>query len=193
MLTTTHALAGLAALSRRDAPTRNRWVLFGSLLPDIPIFVWGGWHIFVLGTDGATLWRELYFAPFMQTLIAPFNSVVVLGALAALAWWQRQRGWAQALLMVALAGLLHIALDAPVHTEDAYRHLWPLSDYRFHSPVSYWDADRGAGWFMFVESAVVLLCVAVLWRRFSALWVRGLLGVIAGLTLALPLILSLVS
>ncbi len=191
MNTSTHALIGLAVLARRGEPFRNRWVLFGSLLPDIPIFLWGGWHMFVLQTDGQTLWRELYFAPFMQTLIAPFNSVIVLGALTGLSLWQRNRGCAQALLMVCLAGLIHIAFDFPVHTDDAYRHLWPLSDWRFNSPVSYWDSNAGAGWFMYFEAAVVLLCVALLWRRFPKPWVRVLFGIIAALTVAMPIVFTI--
>ena len=193
MNTTTHALVGLAVLARRGEPVRNRWVLFGSVLPDIPIFIWGAWHMFVLGTDGQTLWRELYFAPFMQTLIAPFNSVVVLGALSLLAWTQRSRTWGLALLTICLAGLLHIACDFPVHTDDAYRHLWPLSDWRFNSPISYWDSQRGAGWFVYLEAAITAACIAVLWRRFPKTWVRIVLGLLATLTLALVIAIGVFS
>ncbi|MGB3455453.1 MAG: hypothetical protein WBG08_13810 [Litorimonas sp.] len=176
MNTPTHALVALAALSKADDRRRNGWALAGGLVPDLAIFLWAPWQRWGLGRDWSAIWREHYFEPPMQTLIALFNSVPIYTALLAVGLWQRGRMWGTLLWVFAAGALLHIALDAPVHAHDAYRHLWPLSDWRFESPVSYWESDLGAQWVALVELAIVSLCAAILWRRFPKRWVRIVLG-----------------
>jgi hypothetical protein len=183
--TPTHALIGLALLARRGEPVRNRWVLFGSLLPDIPIFVWGFWHMFVRRTDPELLWGTLYFAPPMQLAIAPWNSIPAMAAGAAIGWAFRDRRWAAWLGLVCVAALIHIAFDVPVHSDDAYRHFWPLSDWRYESPLSYWNSLDNARWVTLVEGLIALACGAVLWRRFPKAWKRALTALFAGGTAAL--------
>ncbi len=34
---------------------------------------------------------------------------------------------------------LHACFDFPLHHDDAHHHFFPFSDWRFLSPVSYWD------------------------------------------------------
>lgn len=87
-------------------------------------------------------------------------------------------------MLFGLTALLHIALDAPVHASDAYRHFWPLSDWRFFSPLSYWETLHHAQWVALFEAALVALCTFMLWRRFKALWVRGMLALILLATVA---------
>ena len=179
MNTPTHIVVALAALSRRGESAPNRAVLAGALIPDIAIYLWAPWQYLVRGRSGDDIWNTLYFEPPMQTAIALINSVPIYAALALLGWVQRGKVWGMLMLAFALAALLHIALDLPVHSGDAYRHFWPVSDWRFYSPVSYWEADKGARWVSLVEAAVVLGSVAVLWRRFPTLWVRVLLALAA--------------
>ena len=185
MNTTTHALIGLALLGRRGRPIRNRWVLFGSLLPDIAIFIWGAWHMLVLRTDPELLWGTLYFEPFMQGVIAPINSIPVFVALAAIGAWQRRRRWGMLLLLASLAALIHIAFDLPVHSEDAYRHFWPLSDWRYNSPLSYWNSEDNARLVVGVEALIAALCGVVLWRRFPHRWKRVLTALVSGATVVM--------
>jgi membrane-bound metal-dependent hydrolase YbcI (DUF457 family) len=63
--------------------------------------------------------------------------------------------------------LLHALGDAFLHREDGHRHLWPISTWRFESPVSYWDpahhGSLGAGF----EVGVVLASTVALWRDAS--------------------------
>ena len=40
----------------------------------------------------------------------------------------------------AASGLAHIACDFFLHHTDAHRQFWPFSDWRFRSPLSYWDS-----------------------------------------------------
>ena len=178
MNTPTHALVAFAALSKRGERPRNLWALAGGLIPDLAIFLWAPWQRWGLGRDWGAIWQQHYFEPPMQTLIALFNSVPIYTGLLALGLWRRGKVWATMLWVFAAAALLHIALDAPVHGHDAYRHLWPLSDWRFFSPVSYWETDLHARWVSLAELAIVLGCAAVLWRRFPRVWVKIVLGLL---------------
>ncbi|MEM7565947.1 MAG: hypothetical protein AAF321_01825 [Pseudomonadota bacterium] len=93
---------------------------------------------------------------------------------------------ASALLVMGLAALLHLALDAPVHVDDAHRHLWPLGDWRFRSPVSYWDPDHHGRLASAVEALLGLALCVVVWRRFRSWWVRAALLVCAAAYVLVP-------
>ena len=93
--------------------------------------------------------------------------------------------------LFALAALVHLAGDLPLHADDAHRHFWPLTDWRFHSPVSYWDRAHHGGVFSVIEAALgVVLCV-MLWSRFHAAWVRALLVLAATVYVGVPLYFTL--
>lgn len=177
MITSTHALLSLAVLSKRGERKRNLSVLFGSLLPDMAIFLWAPYQAIVNGVSGEEMWDKLYFEPPMQNLIAWFNSIPIYGALALIGFLARSKLWGKLLLVFALAALIHIAGDMPVHADDAYRHFWPISDWRFYSPLSYWDVDHHAGWIGKVDVAIALGSIAVLWQRFPTRRVRTVLTV----------------
>lgn len=179
MITSTHALLSLAVLSKRGNRKRNLSVLAGSLIPDAAIFLWAPYQYIINDVSGHEIWDELYFAPPMQNLIAWFNSIPIYAALALIGFFARGKTWGKILLIFALAALLHIAGDMPVHADDAYRHLWPISDWRFYSPLSYWDIDHHAGWVGKIDIAIGLACIAILWQRFPARWVKIALGVTA--------------
>lgn len=190
MNTPTHALVALAILSKADNRPRNLWVLAGALIPDLIIFFWAPWQRWGVGSDWSAIWTQHYFDAPAQALIAPFNSLLIYGALLIVGFYLSQRHttrapWGMWITVFSLAALIHIGLDAPVHSHDAYRHLWPVSDWRFYSPLSYWETDLHARWVSLVETALVLISAVVLWRRFPKLWVK--------ITLSLLVILTLVS
>ena len=189
----THTLLALALLSKRGATKRNWAVILGSLIPDAAIWFWAPYQSFVNGVSGEQMWRELYFGTPMQNLIAYFNSTPIYAALAVLGYVMRAKRWGKLLLAFALAALIHMATDLPVHNHDAYRHFWPLSDWRFLSPFSYYEREHHSGWVSVIEAAIALISIAVLWRRFPKLWVKIVLGVLALLYLALPIMLRLAS
>ena len=200
MNTQTHLLLGLAALSRgrggggpaaaTPAPV-NAALLLGALLPDASLFVmWG--QAKLEGVSEERIWSELYYSDLWQTAGAVTNSAPLFVLLAALAWFAggrlageaaRARPLASTALGVALAALVHVATDLPLHHDDGHPHLWPFSDWIFASPVSYWDpAHHGRLWSL-VEVTLALGLIVVLWRRFERRWARALL-VLAGLSYA---------
>jgi len=179
MITSTHALLSLAVLSKRGEKARNWSVLSGSLVPDLAIFLWAPYQRFVNGVSGKEMWNVLYFEPPMQNLIAWFNSIPIYTALAIIGYIGRGRVWGKLLLVFALAALIHIATDMPVHAEDAYRHFWPISDWRFYSPFSYWDYRHYGRWVGRLDIAIGLVCAAILWRRFPRPPVKITLAIIS--------------
>jgi membrane-bound metal-dependent hydrolase YbcI (DUF457 family) len=68
-----------------------------------------------------------------------------------------RRGDARAALLSFLLGWAgHVAADALTHSSDARPLLWPVSAYRFESPLSYREFDRYALPFTVAERAAVL-------------------------------------
>ena len=94
-------------------------------------------------------------------------------------------------MFLALAALTHLAADLPVHVDDAHRHLWPLSDWKFISPVSYWDpGHHGTAFSIFEALLGVVLCVILL-RRFESWLVRVPLILLVDAYVLVPLYFTL--
>ncbi len=126
-------------------------------------------------------------------MIAYFNSIPIYLSLALLGFVMRSKTWGKVILFFALAALTHMATDLPVHNHDAYRHFWPLSDWRFISPLSYYEREHHAGWVSLIEIVIALTSIFILWKRFPKLWVKIILGSLAAFYIALPIVLRLMS
>jgi hypothetical protein len=133
------------------------------------------WARWVDGRARSEIFRTLYFSDAWQAALAPWHSVPLWGAVLALGFATRS-GVVRAF---AAAGLLHMACDLPLHVDDGHRHFWPLSDWRFRSPVSYWDGRHYGDLFEPLEFALTIGLVAFLAYRHPSPWVRGALGVLA--------------
>ena len=165
MNTPAHLIFGLAAFGRPGRRRVTAAAVAGGLAPDLSLYLMAGVSIWVMGIPARTVFRELYYSDAWQAVFAVDNSFPVWGLLLAIGLW---RGW-PALRAFAGAGLLHLAFDLPLHTHDARRHFWPLSDWRFESPVSYWDRAAHAGIVAPLElGASALLTGVILWRFRSA-------------------------
>ncbi len=157
MNTQAHLLLGAAVLGRRNEPARNTAAVLGSLAPDLTMFAMVAWQGWVLGRTGSQIFGEDYFSPFWQEVFAISNSLIVFGAVAAVGALVR-RPW---LLVFGLAALLHVVTDIPLHVDDGHPPFWPLSDWIYRSPYSYWDARHGAGFIAPAEFA--LSCALAIW------------------------------
>lgn len=161
MNTPAHLVIGAAAFARPASRRMMGGALVGAMLPDLSLYVMVGVAIGVLGISPYHVFNVLYFSDAWQTVFAIDNSFILWGALLVLAM-RRKVDWA-----IALCGsaLLHIALDFPLHHDDGRPHFWPLSDWVFESPVSYWDRNHGAQWIAPIEAALVSVCAITLWLR----------------------------
>ena len=72
----------------------------------------------------------------------------------------------------------HCLADLPLHNDDAHRHFFPLSDWRFESPVSYWDPRHSGAYVAAAEIAMVLAGSIFLAVRYPQTWMRGLVGLV---------------
>ena len=184
MNTPAHLLIGAAVVmatrGRRPdaAPQRLVWAAFiGSLLPDASLYILAGGALFLFDIPPQTVFNDLYFSAAWQQVFAIDNSFVLWGGLLGLAlWWQKN--WAIAL---TLGALLHLALDFPLHHDDGRPHFWPISNWVFESPFSYWDRRQGANWIAPVEAAACIAAAVFLWRKRLGL---GIAVVVAALLLA---------
>ncbi len=171
MNTPAHLIFGAAAFAKPDRPFVTAAAIAGGLLPDLSLYLLVGWAMLVQGIDARTIFGDLYFSPAWQGIFAVDNSIPLWGAGLALALWLR----APVLLAFAGSGLLHLVFDFALHHDDARRHFWPLSDWVFQSPVSYWDGSHYGNIVGPLEIAACLVLCVALWRRFRSLAARGLI------------------
>jgi len=97
----------------------------------------------------ANLWGEVYWQADWQSVFAIGNSVPLYLCILLIAYLARRQTaatWPQWLSLFACAAILHITADFPVHSDDAHPHFWSFSDWRFHSPLSYWNDDPHGLW-----------------------------------------------
>lgn len=153
----------------------------GAALPDVPsvagtayyvgaAYLSEGWGS--MSSEGVL--SAIYFTgPFGATGSALHSIVPVaalLGIYAALRAWRFDLPKVALWLLVGWAG--HAVADFLTHAGDGARPLfWPISDWEWRSPVSYYDPDHYGVLFMFAEHGLILLVVALL--LFRRLWLRS--------------------
>jgi hypothetical protein len=193
MNTQSHIIMG-AALFGRDIPRRAWLGALGGFLPDIPmIAVVVGLKI--AGTPDRVIFGELYWQNWWQITNAIGHNFWLWGGLLLLAIVMRERlstsvraveGWTL-LGIVSASALLHTAIDFICHREDAHMSFWPITRWKFISPVSYWDSQHFGQWFSAFEAALSLVLIFILLRRFGHILVRIALGLAALLYVAVPI------
>lgn len=162
MNTPAHLLIGMAACGRKNVRGTGRASALGSLLPDLSLYLMAGVSLFILKIPAERVFGELYFSPAWQTVFSVDNSFVIWTFLLGVALFLQSR----LATACAAAALLHLATDFPLHNDDARPHFWPISDWVFESPLSYWDSDHNASWVAPFTLIAVLISSVVLWRRY---------------------------
>ena len=191
MNTQTHLLLATALFARpgRENRLRNAAVITGALLPDAVIFVMFAWSK-LIGVPESEVWSDWYFNPPWLTAIDWMNSLPLFGAILLVGWVlpRNPRGFdalSSVLMLFALAAITHLLGDLPLHVDDGHAHFVPFSEWRFVSPVSYWDPRHYGTIVSLMELALGLALIAILWRRFSGRVLRALLA-FAVLAYAIP-------
>ncbi len=179
MNTPAHLLIGAAAFGKKDQKGTTTAAFLGALAPDLSLYVMVTVSIWVMNIPAQRVFRELYYSDAWQSVFAVDNSFILWGIGLAIALWRKSTR----AIAFAAAGLLHLALDFPLHTHDARMHFWPVSSWVFESPVSYWDSRAHANIVGPIEALLSLVAAVVLWRRFRTTWFRLLVVLLVGFEL----------
>lgn len=165
MRTYSHALLTWAAArsARPSRPAQAAWTALGAALPDLPVLSGAAWlatrrlgRFSRADLDAEVCARDLFRRP-DAALHSALPVAAALAAYGAARARRRDRGDALPALLLGWAG--HVAADALTHGSDARPLLWPLSSFRFHSPVSYRERERHALPFTLAEHAALLAAV----------------------------------
>ena len=176
MNTPAHVVLNLLCLGKQAQASILTPVVIGAILPDAPMF----WFYFVekviRKTPESVIWRESYYQPHWQDFIDLFNSIplIGIGLLVALGCGST--------IGTLLCGsmLLHIAGDLPLHHDDAHRHFFPFSNWRFESPISYWDPNHYGHIFALFEILGVIISCILLFQTYDSWAGRLTLGLVGG-------------
>lgn len=178
MNTQTHMLlaGALFAKSGKGNYARNWAIAIGAIVPDAAVFVMFFWSKIV--APEREVWGTWYYNPPWSTAIDAANSIPLFAAIALIGFvlYRRNKSAAinTALLFGSLAALVHLFADFPLHVDDAHGHFWPLSHWKFISPIAYSDTNHYWLYWSGFEVLLGITLAIILWRRFSAWWVRGL-------------------
>ena len=155
MITPSHMIYSWA-LAKATDPKPNKLrtlvIVAGGLVPDLPAYAFFLVNTFILGTSQQLMWNTLYFDSTWAPFITLSHSLLLWPILLLFATLVKRA----LLRLFAISALLHVSLDFLVHHDDAYRHLWPLSDWKFMSPVSYWDPAYYGNWANLFDAVLVI-------------------------------------
>ncbi len=171
MNTPSHAIINLALLTKTQLPQANIAIVIGGILPDIPIFIFYFWAKFIARLPEAKIWSEAYYQPLIQNLVAIFHSIplAIIGLLISYYFdWQIMQ-------VICISLVLHSLLDLPVHNDDAHRHFFPFNNYRFISPISYWDPKHYGSIVALIEILLVLLATLRVFPGINSVVGKGLI------------------
>ena len=172
MRTYSHALLTWAA-ARRAAPSAQAasWAALGAALPDLPVLAGAAWltarrlgRFSRADLDAEVCARGHFRAPdaALHSALPAAAALVLYGICTA-----KPPNTNDALPALLLGWAGHIAADALTHGSDARPLLWPLSSYRFYSPVSYRERERHALPFTLAEHAALLAALLTSRNRSS--------------------------
>lgn len=174
MNTPAHALINLLIAGRRDRVDTAVPIVVGSLLPDLPMIAFYAWYR-LLGTPEYAIWGHYYPLPGWQAVFDSVHSLPLIALLWLAGLW-RGRRW---VMWLAVGMALHAVFDLATHHADAHRHFFPLWNWRFHSPVSYWNPAHFGRVASLLEAAASGFATAWLWRRYDSAGLRLMIAALA--------------
>ena len=181
MNTQSHVLMGILLFGGKVP--RTAWAAAaGGFAPDLPMLA----IVAVLRFSGYSLqdiFGRLYWSQWWQIANAIGHNFLLWSMVVGLSLMLRNSNsvktaaWSSLAIPFGAAALLHSAVDLLVHRQDAHMHFWPLSDWRFVSPVSYWDTSHYGTAFSLFEAAMGIAMALILFARFRRWQVRAALAV----------------
>ncbi len=161
MDTGAHIVCNLVVQSKRSNGRVFAAIIAGAILPDLPIMLFYAWESIIMKSPESVIWSDLYYLPAWQNFFDILNSLpLILVALILGVIFKTPL-----IVVIALSMTLHVLLDLPLHNDDAHRHFFPFSDWRFTSPVSYWDPRYYGDIMHIVQLVLVAIGLIILWFR----------------------------
>jgi hypothetical protein len=122
------------------------------------------------------IWSRTYYDPGWQASFDLGHSLPLIALGFALAWLAHSER-----AMAFFGGMaLHVPEDLFTHHDDGHRHFYPLSDWQFSSPISYWDPNHHGRIAAPIEALLGLAGCVVLFRRHRSLGARIALALVGG-------------
>ncbi len=159
-------------------PLRSRALLLGSVMPDVPLTAIAITTILtdlIQGNfaDEETLsyTQQLFDTWFFQSSWVKTAHNLFHGPIPVLVYiligyfaWKNGRKWGASIFWFGCACMLHTLIDIPLHYDDGPLLLFPFNfDFRYYSPVSYWDPARYGRQFTIFEHILVLGMLVWIW------------------------------
>ena len=188
MMTQSHLIFGMTAFGRAGSRKVTAASLIGAFIPDLSLYLLAGWQLLWVGTSPDIVFGEMYFSEEWHSIFRIDNSIILWGIALGLSVMLR------APVAIALCGaaLLHLFLDLPFHHDDGRAHFWPMTNWIFESPLSYWDRNHHGDLVSTMEILLALSCCVILWRRFADKIMRSLILLLAALGPAPPLLFNFI-
>ena len=155
MITPSHTIYSWAvAKATKQAPDMRRTLVFvaGGVVPDLPVYVFFLVHTFLIGSAQSDMWNMYYFDSAWTPFITLSHSLILWPLLLLFAILMKRT----LTKYFAISALLHVSLDFFVHHDDAYRHFWPLTDWKFMSPLSYYDPQYFGNWVSGIDTVLII-------------------------------------
>jgi len=176
MNTQTHVLMSAALFGSAASAGQTFAAAAGGLAPDLPMISMVIAARWILRKSPREIFGTLYFSPSWQLGLAPWHSIPLwAGGLAAAVV-----AGGGVTIAFAASGLVHVVCDLFLHHSDAHRQFWPLSNWRFRSPVSYWDNAHYGHLFRPFEFVLAAgFTVSLMVEHTSPVWLAGLAVILA--------------
>jgi hypothetical protein len=71
--------------------------------------------------------------------------------------------------------------DFPLHHDDGHHHFFPISGWRFDSPISYWDPRYYGRVFRVIEMIIAIGGCVILYRRATAKLLKSVFLVVGAI------------
>ena len=158
MNTPAHLLIGAALFGKRDHTVLVSGALLGGLLPDISLYLMAGVSLFVLNIEPQVVFDELYFSDTWQLVFSIDNSFILWLVALGIAFKYKNAFF----IALTCSALFHLITDFALHHDDARVHFWPLSTWKFESPLSYWGSNHHATFVAPVEGLATIAATVYL-------------------------------
>ncbi len=162
-----------ASLFAKPGKPAITWVaVLGGVLPDLSLYLLVFNSLVLRGESTDKVFGEYYFSDEWQSIFSIDNSFFVWALVIAIGfYWKREWVW-----VLGVACVVHLLGDFPLHHDDGRAHFWPVSDWVYQSPLSYWDVNHHARIVAPLEGLLCIVLYAFLFWKFRSRRARVVLG-----------------